>query len=213
MKNTLFVFVIVALGTTSQAAQIYIGTSEISITRDRPVAIEGAFRLRVAQEVSSPVTANVIALESRDSDKISEQSIMVSADLVHLPMELIHDVREAVAKLIPGLNSDNIYISTTHMHSAPVVMRGNFVIPDGVIRIEEYNQFCIERVSQAVVNACRSPKPGSVVWGLGHLHSAYNRRTAYLSDRASMYGPLNSPATKRGIISTLSRGVSIFRLG
>ena len=64
------------------AAQLYIGSSETSITPDQPVALEGSFRLRVSQGVHTPIMASVVIVESREGDKVVERSIMVSADWV-----------------------------------------------------------------------------------------------------------------------------------
>lgn len=87
--------VVVLSGITFAAdPQIYVGRSEISITPDRPVALEGAFALRISDGIESPITANVVVLESRQADKVVEQSVMVNADLVHLPMEMVHAVRK-----------------------------------------------------------------------------------------------------------------------
>lgn len=171
------------------AAQIYVGTSETSITPDRPVALEGAFHLRVSQEVHSPIMASVVVIESRDGDKVIERSVMVSADLVHLPTELTQGVRERVAHGIPGLDVNKVFISVTHTHMAPVVMAGNFVIPDGVMTIEDYGKFFVEQVSKAIVEAYGSLQPGSVSWGLGYAQVACNRRTCYLDGHSRMYGP------------------------
>ncbi|NQT52042.1 hypothetical protein HQ576_08325, partial [bacterium] len=178
------------------AAQIHVGSSETSITPDRPVALEGAFRLRISKGVDSPIMASVVVLESREGDKVLERSIMVSADLVHLPMELLQMVREATAKQIPGLDANKIFISVTHTHTAPVVQIGNFTVPEGVMTIEEYCEFFAHRVSQAIVQAFKSLRPASVAWGLGYAQVAYNRRATYLDGRSQMYGPTRRPDHK-----------------
>lgn len=171
--------------------QIYIGTSEVSITPDRPVALEGAFALRISDGVESPVTANVVVLESRQADKVVEQSVMVSADLVHLPMEMVHAVRKKVATEIPGLDAEKIFISVTHTHQAPVVMRGNFVIPDGVMTIGEYIDFFVQRVANAIVSAHANLERGGIAWGLGSAMVAYNRIAAYLDGTSQVYASTN----------------------
>jgi hypothetical protein len=125
-----------------------------------------------------------------------ERSVMVSADLVHLPMEMVHSVRERVAKRFPDWDVSKIFISTTHTHHAPVVMRGNFIIPEGVMTIEEYLEFFAERVSKTIIDAQATLAPGSVAWGLGHAQIAYNRRIRYLDGHARMSGATDSPDFK-----------------
>ena len=66
--------------------EVYIGASEVSITPDRPVPLEGSFTLRISDGIQSPIVASIIIIESRQDNKVSERSVMVSADLVHLPM-------------------------------------------------------------------------------------------------------------------------------
>ena len=71
--------------TSARAAQLYVGSSETNITPDQPVALEGSFRLRISQGVRTPIMASVVIVESREGERVVERSIMVSADLVHLP--------------------------------------------------------------------------------------------------------------------------------
>jgi hypothetical protein len=160
------------------------------------VALEGAFRLRISGGVDSQLMASVVVLETREGDRVIERSVMVSADLVHLPTELLAMVREAAAKKVPGLNTQKVFINVTHTHTAPVVEVGNFTIPAGVMRVEEYCAFFADRVSQAIRDACQSVQPGSVAWGLGYAQVAYSRRTAFLDGKAQMYGPTDQPNYK-----------------
>ncbi len=178
------------------SAEIWIGTAETSITPDRPVSLEGFFHLRISEGVASPITASVVIVESRQGDEVVERSIMVSADLVHLPWELLEAVRENVVREVPDIDTSKIFISVTHTHSAPVVMRGNFILPDGVMTIEEYGRFFAQRVARAIVEAYGSLQPGSVAWGLGFANVAYNRRAAYFGGRSQMYGPTVAPDFK-----------------
>ena len=170
------------------AAQIHVGAAETSITPDRPVALEGQFRLRISKGVDSPIMASVVVLESREGDKVLERSVMVSADLVHFPTELLQLVRDAATRKVPGLEARKLFVNVTHTHTAPVVEVGNFTLPEGVMTVEEYCAFFAERVSQAVADACKSLQPASVAWGLGYAQVAYNRRTAFLDGKAQMYG-------------------------
>ena len=173
----------------SRAAELYVGVAETNITPERPVALEGQFRLRISQGVDSPITASVVVIESRNGDDVAERAIMVSADLVHLPNDLLQMVRTAAAEKLPGLDTGDIFISVTHTHAAPVVMPNNFIVPDGVMTIDRYCELFATRVAKAIEQAQRSMRPASVAWGLGHAQVAYNRRTAFLGGNAQMYGP------------------------
>jgi len=189
-------FVVLVCVCPATAAQLFVGTAETSITPDRPVALEGQFRLRISQGVDSPITANVVVLESRDGENVLDRAVMVSADLVHLPTELLQAVRHVVAERNPELDSNKIFISVTHTHTAPVVQVGNFVLPPDVMTIEEYNEFFVGQVASAIAEACEKLQPGSAAWGLGFAQVAYNRRTSYHDGHASMYGPVHVPGYK-----------------
>ena len=181
-----------ATAATPPFGELYVGTAETSITPDRPVALEGAFRLRISDGVHSPVTAGVVVLESRRGDELLERSVMVSADLVHLPMEMVEKVRARVGAAVPDIDTSKILISTTHTHQAPVVMRGNFVLPEGVMTIGEYIDFFAKQVSAAVLEALDKVQRGSVAWGLGSAMTSYNRVTAYLDGRSQIYAPVEA---------------------
>ena len=192
----------------AHAAQLHIGTAETIITPDRPIALEGHFRLRVSDGVSSPVMAQVVVLETMEGDKFQERSIMVSVDLVHLPWEMLHAVRARVKRALPVVDTSKIFISTTHTHQAPVVMRDNFIIPDGVMTVGEYIEFFAQQVSEAIVKACSNTRAGSMAWGLGNAEIGFNRRTAYLSGRGQMFGGMRTPDYK-GPEGAVYRGMPI----
>ncbi len=171
-------------------ADLYIGNAQVSITPDQPVALEGFFHLRISKGVDSPVTASVVVVESRDeNNQVSEQSVFVSADLVHIPWEMVHAVRKSVAEKLPKLDVSKIFISVTHTHAGPVVMRDNFILPEGVLTIKEYQSFFTGRVTKAIVKAYSQLKPGRLAWGIGHAQVAYNRRPSYLDGSAQLLGP------------------------
>ena len=46
------------------------------------MALDGQFGLRVSQKADTPITANVVALESREGDRSLDAAVMVSCDLV-----------------------------------------------------------------------------------------------------------------------------------
>jgi hypothetical protein len=164
---------------------------------------------RIAREVESPVTATALALESRDGDKVLDQAVLVSCDLVAIENAVLADVRRRVKDSVPGLDSRKVLLSATHTHTAPVMTEGDYEIPkDGVIQPAQYAEFLSERVADAVVKAWHSRKPGRVGWGLGHAVVAQNRRSVYADGRAQMYGPTDRPDF-RGIEGSEDQGVEV----
>ena len=176
------------------AAELHVGAATADITPEGPVAVSGQFHLRIARKVETPVTANAIALESRRGDESLDAAVMVSCAVVGVPAEVLRLVREAVGKRLPGLDTKKIFLGATHTHTAPVLLPGKYAIPkEGVMQVEAYRAFFAERVSEAVIQAWKNRKPGSVTWGLGHAVVAYNRRAAYADGSARMYGGTDTP--------------------
>lgn len=186
------------VGPTTQPA-LLIGTATADLTPTGPVALQGQFHLRIAREVETPLTANVVALESRAAEKSLDLAIMVSCDLIGIPDEVLRLVRENVRMRLPGLETGKIFLSGTHTHTAPVMEPGNYSLPNqGVTPIEAYRTFLVEQIAGAIEKAWKNRAPGSVTWGLDHAVIAYNRRAVYADGSAVMYGPTDVP-TFRGI--------------
>ena len=112
-----------------QAAELLVGTACTSITPDEPVALSGQFHTRVAKTVESPVTANVLVLESRDGDKSLDLAIMVSCDLVVIREDIQSRIRSRVAAKLPEVDVQKLFVNATHTHTAPVMVEGKYVIP------------------------------------------------------------------------------------
>ena len=185
--------------TNIHATELHIGTATADITPVLPVALMGQFHLRIAQTVETPLTANVVALESRDGNLSLDEAIMVSCDLIGIPDKLLKMVRDEVYKQIPELDVRKIFLNAIHTHTAPVLENGlessfRYQIPiEGVLQPEEYDIFFVQRVTEAIVKAWKNRLPGSVTWGLSHATIAYNRRAVYADGSAQMYGNTNRP--------------------
>jgi len=171
------------------AAELMVGTAVIDITPKEPVALSGQFNLRIAKTVETPVTANVIALESRQDGLSRDVAIMVSCDLLYIPSEILELVRKAVRERLPDLDTRKLFLNGTHTHTAPVLLLDTYPIPrEGVIQVKQYRSFLAERVAGAIVEAWNNRRAGSVTWGLSHAVVAYNRRAVYADGSARMYG-------------------------
>jgi len=198
---------ILSLVTNAQTGELHIGTARTDITPSLPAAIKGQFYLRIADSVESPLTANVIALESQSDNNKADLAIMVSCDLTSIPLSYIRMVRSKVKSQLPGLEVNKIFIGATHTHTAPVLETGGvmqYAISDkDILHPEEYQEFFTQQVSDAIVKAWKNRAPGSVTWGLGHASVANNRRLVFaaratdpgpfLNGTAQMYGDPDSP--------------------
>ena len=171
------------------AAELLVGTAVADITPAEPVAVSGQFHLRIAKKVETPITANVIALESYEADSSFDIAIMVSCDLLYIPSEVLERVRKAVRTSLPSIDTRKIFLNGTHTHTAPVLLCDKYPIPEeGVMQVEEYLSFLVKQVTDAIVQAWYRRSRGSVTWGLSHAVVAYNRRAVYADGSAQMYG-------------------------
>ncbi len=191
------------------AEELHIGTATADITPKLPVALMGQFNLRIADTVETPLTANVIALESRAGNQTLDMAIMVACDVVGIPEKLLRNVRDEVHKKIPEIHVEKIFMTAIHTHTAPVLDNDptssfRYQIPKkGVLQVEEYDLFFVQQITEAIVKAWKNRHPGSVTWGLGHAAIAYNRRVVYSkavptpgyfsNGSAQMYGNTNLP--------------------
>ena len=178
--------------TFASEQQLYVGCAEVSITPKEPVALEGSFTLRISDGVHSPIQASVLAIGTGSSKSIKDLSIMVSADLVHIPNVITTKLRQRVSEILPDLDVSKIFICATHTHQAPVVMSDNFVLPKEIMSVDEYINFFVERVSSAVLEACNDIQQGSYAWGLGQAQVAYNRRDVSFGFTAQVYGGVSA---------------------
>jgi hypothetical protein len=179
------------------ADELFVGVSSIDITPKLPVALDGQFHLRIAKTIETPLTANVIALESKNGNSTGDIAIMVSADVVGIPVEALVKIRDLVKGRIIGFDVNKIFINAVHTHTAPVLINSSgwgYAIPkEGVTQPEEYMALFTSRIAEAIVKAWNDRKPGTVSWGLSHAAIAYNRRTVYADGTAVMYGKTNRP--------------------
>ena len=140
MKRYVFIclaFLAVAVNLHSQ--ELYIGTATADITPEVPVALMGQFNLRIADTVETPLTANVIALESRNGNRSLDVAIMVSCDVIDIPDKLLKTVRDEVHSQIPEIDAEKIIMKAIHTHTAPVLENDLHIHSD--IRFQK-KEFC-----------------------------------------------------------------------
>ncbi len=201
IHKTLLLLCILTLCITGNlnAGELHIGTSSAIISPKLPVALYGQFELRIAQTAETPLTANVVALESTDEGRQIDIAIMVSCDLIGIPYELITEVREAVHQRLPSLDVNKIILNATHTHTSLVLSNNvdnwGYVIPrEGVTQVDSCRAYVVRQITDAIAGAWQNRRPGSVTWGLSDAVVGYNRRVVYSDGTAKMYGKTNDPS-------------------
>ena len=181
------------------ASELLGGAATADITPPEPAALEGWTILRISQKVDTPLTANVLVLESREGDRSLDAAVMISCDLVVISPEMSQAVLEATRRRLPGFDLKKMFLNATHTHTGPTTSHGVYDIPKtGVMQVDAYCRFAAERIAEAVEKAWTGRKPGSITWGLGHAVVAQNRRAVYADGHAEMYGQTDQPSF-RGI--------------
>jgi len=176
------------------ANDLRIGTATADITPALPVALSGQFELRIAYSAATPLTANVLALESSQGDRSLDMAILVSCDLVQIPNDLLALVRDEVHKRLPNLDVHKICLNAIHTHTAAVTEKDVYLIPkEGVTQVDAYRAFFAQRAAEAITQAWNGRHSGSVAWGLSHAVVGYNRRATYADGSAKMYGDTSAP--------------------
>jgi hypothetical protein len=166
-------------------SNILIGWAQGSITPEKPVNLFGMFNERISTHVEEPCTATALALEGADG----EHAIWLSCDLLNATLDVLQDVRQSVAKQIPGLEPSKVLLSCTHTHNAPNFRDDLFPAPPpGVMKPQAYRELFVPRVANLAVQAWQSRLPGQVVPALGHAVLGWCRRVVYADGTGQMYG-------------------------
>ncbi len=177
------------------AGQLYVGWATVDITPTARVVLDGSGYKRVTREVEDPVTATVLALETRDGDLVIEQAIMISFDLVRMTKEVQEGLQREAADRLKDFDSSKLFCNATHTHCGPSISyerTGPGQLYDisqetDVMTPQQYILLLYEKVGAAIVEAWQSRKPGGVSWGLGDAAVGYNRRLSY-SDGSAIMG-------------------------
>lgn len=172
------------------SAELKVGTASVDITPNKAVALWGQFGLRLSTKPDTPLTANVVALQSGDV-----ATTFVSLDLLQLPEVFVHAVRDAVAKKDRSVNLENIVLTATHTHTAPVLQPGTPGIPvnEQTMTVEETIAYLADKISDGIVAAWKNLTPGKMSYGLDRNSIGFSRRAVYRNGSARMYGNTNQP--------------------
>jgi len=190
------IFALSAAGSVFAAAPqrpLYVGWAAADITPPKPVPLVGMLYKRISQAVQDPLTATVLALETKGDDGGKEQAILISCDLCVITRATQGRIRALLKAKLKDFDADKLVISATHTHTAPPTddMFGETtdVSEDkGVMNAAEYLDFFAERVVAAAAEAWQNRKPGGMSWALGHAVVGHNRRAVYADGKAAMYG-------------------------
>jgi hypothetical protein len=164
--------------------EILIGWASKSITPNRPIVLSGQFHARITKDVNDPITATALAIETED-----DQAIMVSCDLLIIDKAMQDKLREQLQKKLPEFNPMKLFLNTTHTHTAPNTLEDWYPPQDKEIMSSiEYVDFLVNCLSDVIVDAWESRKPGGISWAFSYAVVGHNRRSVYFNGSSQMYG-------------------------
>lgn len=180
---------------------LQIGWSQTSITPNRPLIMEGQMYQRASRYVHDPLTATALALDNGET-----QAIFVSLDMTMPPVHAIEPLKQAL-KAWPEIKFENITFNVTHTHNSSSFyddfMRTEFErvfdqsilpktdFPDNLLCGEEALSFFVSRVSDLIVRAWNSRKPGGISYAHDYAAVGFNRRPQFALENgleSIMYG-------------------------
>ncbi len=178
----------------AQTDPLYVGWATADITPKRPVALVGQLHKRISGAVQDPLTATVLALETRGDDGRREQAVMISCDVLFMRAQTQKKLQNLVSTRLPDLNASKLFLNATHSHTAAGFLDDEFkglydISADpGVMKPSEFEAVFIDRVAEAVARAWATRRQGGFSWGLGNAVLGHNRRTVKLDGTARIYG-------------------------
>lgn len=99
-------------------------------------------------------------------------------------------MRERVAKKVPGIVPEKIILNATHVHTAPALFPGRnwWESEKGTVSPDDYWEFVISRLADAVSRAWENRRLSSVAMSRGYAVVGHCRRVVFEGNVAEMYG-------------------------
>ena len=178
----------------AREGKLYVGWAVADITPGKPVALIGQLYKRISVAVQDPITATVLAIETRDEGGEKEQAIMVSCDVTFIRAQTQKKIQAIISEKITDFDASKLFLNATHSHAAPGFIDDEFFglydtsDDKSVMKPSEYEVYFIDRLTEAVAKAWTDRKPAGFSWGLGNAVLGHNRRTVKVDGSAKMYG-------------------------
>jgi len=192
LRQILLSVLFLLAGSVLWGADLFIGAESADITPDRPVLLQGQHCTRIAYEAETPITANVLAMESRDGDK-SQPLFWVSIDVCSVRVNMKEAIYRHFAEVFPDMDPvKTLILCATHTHTS-IASSFNYALPEGVNRDDilmedEAAEFLAEKIVPAIKRAWEKRVAAQFSYGLGNAVIAFNRRSVYEDGSAVMYG-------------------------
>jgi len=154
-----------------------VGTAYRDTTPDRPLALQGQMRERIAEHARDPLTVNAVTF----ADETTRVAI-VSVDICALPEYLAARMKSACSAAA-GISPDDVTVSATHSHVAPCTVSRTVGKPD-----EDWLAELVAKTGESVADAFETAEEATLFAGTGWLdHMGWNRRGLRSDGACHMY--------------------------
>lgn len=172
MKSILTALIVVLIGISISQAQdsgiLKAGFAKIDITPSQPVMLYGyASRKMPSEGVHDPLSARIAMFENN-----GKRVLFVSSDLGSFPADVLPSVRKKLMEKF-GLNESDIFLSTIHSHSSPILTLNRETGFSGNIA---YTEWLSEKLTEAAGIAIKNLTPVAAGCGVGYSPVGSNRR-------------------------------------
>ena len=103
----------------AREGKLYVGWAVADITPDKPVALIGQLYKRISVAVQDPITATVLAIETRGEGGEKEQAIMISCDVTFIRAQTQKKIQAIISEKLTDFDASKLFLNATHSHTAP----------------------------------------------------------------------------------------------
>ncbi|QDU10039.1 neutral/alkaline non-lysosomal ceramidase N-terminal domain-containing protein [Gimesia aquarii] len=187
LKMSVTRFFVVAILLSSFISVLYaenqstylVGVAKIDITPEYPVLLSGyaSRSTELISRVEQQLWARAIAVKNEQG----QPHVLIAVDNCGVPASVTKAV-VANLKQKYKINAENVVISSTHTHSAPMlngVLHNLYMkdlSPEELARIDRYTQELVTSLVQVAEKAIKDAQPSILEWGISVADFAKNRR-------------------------------------
>ena len=148
-------------------SNLYVAMSKANITPELGCLLYGYPSVRHAEKVLDSLMVGVLAIKQND-----ETVLLIGSDLCAIGVDVNLSLRDAIAKKF-DLKTENIILSTTHTHSAPVTRTSaGWGETDMSYLTDVFLKGCFEAVEKSL----KSLRPALIAVGKADCYAGINRR-------------------------------------
>lgn len=182
-----------------------VGYAEFTVNPPLGIGIAGYYVPRFAKGILDDITVSALVI-SHDDKKIA----LISADNLGIERDLVNKYCANIEKTT-GIPKENVFISATHSHTAPLIAPTNFFEAD-IELIKQYEKQFEKAIVDTVSGAFTDLKPAKMGYIVGYAPErvAYIRRYKMKDGSTMTCPPINDPGIDHPI-GTLDQRVNVVR--